>query len=389
MGKVVKFTGSKLLGAELRRLRGGRSLKQIADLTKAPPLSERIAPISAPTLSQIENGISFPSLETIHSLAQLYKRPVQQLLDLAAQDRLAKQRPELLDIEASVEAYAKFVEAGDWHAALAVATQGERAATGDKRIQWRINRAQVLENLGFGADGVSLLQECLDHPDLPAGKTYLLHEILAMSLASAGLLRSAALHQAAAAEQAPDSLETKDRLRLEWGHAYLTLRLHEDGGAHDERALRQALRQLEGLLAENDAVSAPMALSIRVHASSIQRLLGNHLVAQRDLEQLAEEAREQGNRRALLESLAALGALHRDRKRLSAAKRAFEEASQIAVDAEDYEWAFKLCFAAYECCQQSSPREAELLLRRCERYYPLLTARTPAVIRFEAVTRGA
>ena len=88
MGKKSKFTGSKLLGAELRRLRGDRSLAQISALSRSEPLSERINPISAPALSQIETGVSFPSLDTLHSLATLYQTPMQQLLDFVVQERV-------------------------------------------------------------------------------------------------------------------------------------------------------------------------------------------------------------------------------------------------------------------------------------------------------------
>ena len=88
MGKKIKFTGSKLLGAELRRLRGDRSLAQVSALSRSEPLRQRINPISAPALSQIETGVSFPSLDTLHSLATLYQTPMQQLLDFVVQERV-------------------------------------------------------------------------------------------------------------------------------------------------------------------------------------------------------------------------------------------------------------------------------------------------------------
>ena len=46
MGKKVKYTGSRLLGAELRRLRGERSLGDIAALSRSTPLADRQAALA-------------------------------------------------------------------------------------------------------------------------------------------------------------------------------------------------------------------------------------------------------------------------------------------------------------------------------------------------------
>ena len=127
MGKKSKFTGSKLLGAELRRLRGDRSLAQISALSRSEPLSERINPISAPALSQIETGVSFPSLDTLHSLATLYQTPMQQLLDFVVQERVLESTDFALP-ESHEEVKAAFREAfegGRWRQAMAHAVRGE------------------------------------------------------------------------------------------------------------------------------------------------------------------------------------------------------------------------------------------------------------------------
>ena len=90
MGKVVKYTGSKLLGEELRRLRGARGLEDIVEMSKQSPLTSRIHFVSAPSLSQIERGITMPSTEVLYTLSVLYNVSPTRLLHHIVEERLAK-----------------------------------------------------------------------------------------------------------------------------------------------------------------------------------------------------------------------------------------------------------------------------------------------------------
>ena len=159
MGKKSKFTGSKLLGAELRRLRGDRSLAQISALSRSEPLAERINPISAPALSQIETGVSFPSLDTLHSLATLYQTPMQQLLDFVVQERVLENADfQLPETHEDVKvAFRDAFEGGRWREAMAHAVRGEDLAeTASERVGWRANRAICLQQFGLRDDAVQV-----------------------------------------------------------------------------------------------------------------------------------------------------------------------------------------------------------------------------------------
>lgn len=389
MGKVVKFTGSKLLGAELRRLRGGRSLKQISELSKSPPLRERITPVAAPTLSQIENGISFPSLETIHSLAHLYKRPVQQLLDLVVQDRLVAKHPVDGEAEATLELFSQHGREGNWHAALAVACVAERAADGATALKWRANRAQVLYHLGLVDDAIALLQACLDHPALPEAQAFRLHQLLASFMTCIGLHRSAALHQQAAMSGAPEDISDSARRHLLRGSAYSVLRANQERKVVDEREVRRALQDLDRALTLAPDDEPEFGQLIHVQRAVALALLGNAEVATRDLDDLVESARAKDQQQVLLEALDALGLIRLRQRRRKQAVRLFEESARIAADLGVWEVAFDRSFDIHELLKESDPKRAAVFLRRCERFYPLLAGRTPNLIRFEAVERGA
>ena len=99
-----RLTGSKLLGEELRRLRGGRSLEEISRLSRTPPHGDRVEPIAYSTLSMIERGVTMPSAQSLLTLAVLYHLPVQRLLDLVALERYHARKPAAESDPARLEA---------------------------------------------------------------------------------------------------------------------------------------------------------------------------------------------------------------------------------------------------------------------------------------------
>ena len=74
--------GYRLLGTELRRLRGHRSLRQIEELSHSAPFNARVEPLSASTLHKIESGERKPRMETLLTLSALYQIPPARLLTL-------------------------------------------------------------------------------------------------------------------------------------------------------------------------------------------------------------------------------------------------------------------------------------------------------------------
>src|SRR5690242_15547198 len=71
--KLERSSGSSLLGAELRRLRGARTLHEIAELTRSPALAGRILPLTAAGIGQLEANQATPTVEALHALSIVYK----------------------------------------------------------------------------------------------------------------------------------------------------------------------------------------------------------------------------------------------------------------------------------------------------------------------------
>ena len=149
MRNTRKFRGSKRLGAEVRYLRGDRSLARIEQLSRSPAFQDLVTPITASTLSQIENGASLPSLDTLATLSLVYQVPIQRFLDMVLEERLVEDIdgvPSSLD-----ELKSEFKERltkGLWAEALALAGEGERRAeTPQDTVHWRANRATCMERL--------------------------------------------------------------------------------------------------------------------------------------------------------------------------------------------------------------------------------------------------
>lgn len=103
MAKQRRTTGSKLLGEDLRRRRGHRSLEDIARLSKSAPFASRIEPIAYSTLSMLERGLTMPSAQSLLTLSVLYQVPAEHFLDLIALERYHAQAPPAGDAAAIEE----------------------------------------------------------------------------------------------------------------------------------------------------------------------------------------------------------------------------------------------------------------------------------------------
>jgi len=91
--KGRRETGSRLLGEDLRRRRGHRSLEEIARLSRSAPFSSRVEPIAYSTLSMLERGLTMPSAQSLLTLSVLYQVPPEHFLDLIALERYRTQAP--------------------------------------------------------------------------------------------------------------------------------------------------------------------------------------------------------------------------------------------------------------------------------------------------------
>lgn len=389
MGKKIKFTGSKMLGAELRKLRGGRSLAQIAALSKSEPLAERVHPVSAPTLSQIETGVSFPNVATLHSLATLYQTPVQQLLDFIVQERILDEVELPSDHEGCKSAFAKAFQAGSWRRAMAFAVRGEELSeAASERVGWRANRAICLQQFGLRDDAVQILLSCTSDPDAPVDRLYQLYRSLAEAMASSGHLGAAAAIAQRALDMAPADLPAGWRWQLLSTRARLVLLENESRQPPDLEGIQEALRQIERAqkLVGDDQDQARLILG--VHAAIARKLMGNAAVAARSLEDVRDEARVA--KQPLAETLAglALGRLLREQDALDGAERVLQSVEDIATEGAFVDEAFELYFELHLVSRCRGDGKHEYYLRRCRRFYPLVQAKTPQVLAYEKIARS-
>ena len=136
------LAGSKQLGAELRRLRGGRSLACVAALLTSEPFRDRTRPISAATLEQIERGLTLPSLEALRSLALIYRVSSQQLLDCLTREQLGQEIEEPTSMEQARDRFALALQASRWSAQHESASHGSVRARGNGR-GWQLSLEQA------------------------------------------------------------------------------------------------------------------------------------------------------------------------------------------------------------------------------------------------------
>jgi hypothetical protein len=169
--------------------------------------------------------------------------------------------------------------------------------------------------------------------------------------------------------------------------AALLIRQVEWGLTEDERPVRQAqqlLKEARSLLTEPSAYDR---LGLDLECAATLKLLNNRVLAARDLARIADEASACGESAIEMWAHEALGVLRREEGKLRDARRELERAEAVAAQLGDADEIFHINFELYEVAiaAGSSDGHRQRLLRRCRRYYPLLTMNTPAVRRFEQI----
>lgn len=389
MGKKVKFTGSRLLGAELRRLRGERSLGEMATLSKSAPLADRISPISAPTLSQIETGVSFPSVDTLHSLATLYQTSVQQLLDIVMEERLLKELDLPDDHEAVKGLFPRAFEAGRWRHAVALAVRGEELApTAAERVSWRANRAVCLQQFGLRDHAIQTLLGCVSDPDAPPDRLYQFYRALAEAMASCGHVGPASAMAERALDLAPEDLPGHWRWQILSTRARLMLQESELTGRSEPSVARRALAMLEESITLVPLSHHQARLMLGVQVAVARSMTGDHAGAIQALEETRESAGAQGQILAEVVAGIALGRIRRELGELEKAERVLVASEQVAVDEGFVDEAFEAYFELHLLAKQKRDGREEHFLRRCRRFYPLVQSKGPHVTAYEKLARG-
>jgi tetratricopeptide (TPR) repeat protein len=388
MGKKVLYTGSRLLGQELRRLRGTRTLGQICALSHAPPLSEHCASIAEPTLSQVERGISMPTLESMYTLSVIYRVSMQQLQGLVVEERLARDIAVPDTLDEVRDRFDSVFRSGDWYASLALAIRGERLAdTETRRVGWRVNRAMAMERLGMRQEALFILLECAHSPDLDPQFRFFAHRALASAYTSCGFLDAAAESARLALELVPREVPPPLLVALLYSRARLLQYQYEEAAAGVPVGTN-FLEEADELLSRATLLTRPESIQdgliLGLLKARGRALRGEITVAEASFLAVRAAARAGGNSWHAMVADSALGSLYRRSNRPTEARQHLESAEMVARGGGYVDEAFEVGFELHLLAVEAEDRRAAAsYLRQCWRLYPLLAGRTPTVRAFE------
>jgi hypothetical protein len=385
--KKTPKTGSALLGHELRRLRAGRTLREIADLTHEPPLAGRVGTLSEASLSEIESGKSMPTLASLHALSVIYKTPMSQLMAYVTEERVAAS---VATQSGGFAEFERLIGSGDWLAALSVAACEERlASTKASRIAWRANRASCLSQLGLRAEALALLTECCERSgDIEARRRCLLFLNLANAHAGAGNLWAA--NQAAreaSALAASEAVTPAERADLSFLRAELLIARHQFGLSTDAAEIREAQRLLDDAQAHGSAGLA-RHLNIRIERAAAFVCQGNLLLADRDAADAWSDAIRQSRPTQAARALLVLSSVAELKGHRDSCIEHLEKARVAAETTDEPDLKFEVNFRLFRILREQRPGQATRFLKACDALFPLLSTRSPLVDDYEQVNRA-
>jgi len=387
--KKTPISGSALLGAELRRLRGIRTLDEIAALSAAPPLAGSVPPVSTSTISDVETGKQMPKLLTLYTFSMVYRVSMNQLLGYVVEEGLAKAAADLESASAEdpATAFGRLLSIGEWHRALPLALVCERAATTEReKVRWRGNRALCLARVGLHVEAISMLTACLESYEVSRRQEFMILQQMADIQASAGNFKMATSSVKEALDRVPDDATPLEIGNLEAIRSELTIAIQECSAFVDEPVVREALRLNER--AGKTLAGDPAAqLRFRSRSARAYRLLGNRLLADKELEQVLAESVDR--RYPLMEARAAidLARLRLDAGHHSQAQALLERARSVAEVGQQLDLVFEACLQLFQLLRIERPGVAVTHFRRCREILPLLPANAPHVRAFERLAR--
>ncbi|MEM7244510.1 MAG: hypothetical protein AAF533_04165 [Acidobacteriota bacterium] len=380
---------SLLLGAELRRLRGGRSLREIAKLSRQAPFNQLGAPISIATLSQAERGYVEPTLDTLATLAAVYSVPVCRFVELTRSKRFVQQlEPTLDDLAQAEERFEQEAKASDWSAALTVALHAEQLAAEADDTQalcdWRFWRAACLHYLGLNEAAIDILESLL-HRDVPTARLSQVFSLLADVRCATGDVFLSEVLVDKAERCLPDEVPTDVTRQLQERRVrFRLLAAWADPAPAAAADIREAFRWVDSFLHE---LEGERRLALEIQRAQLHAFLDNRLLAVTQLEQLAEQANEMGEPALELDARRAIGAIERRFGHLKAAGSALGQAEQLMfVHGRDlshddvFATHVELAALAHE---QEDGVSAQRHLRSCQRHHPFLSRRSPSVTVYE------
>lgn len=382
-------TGSFLLGAELRRLRGSRKLSEIAELSKAAPFDRIASSLAEATLCEIENGKTMPSLATLHALSLVYKTSMSHLMSFVVEERLASKREGAdVSMREAEQEFGSCLREGEWYSALAIAHEWEMRCTQPaQRLAWRGNRASCLSRIGLHDEAIAMLSGCIEAPGVDASQRFWFLRSLADCQIQAGYLGLASLllkEVITLAENLTLSEEQRAWVLILRARSLLEARAADISGT--DTTTREALRLLE--VAEKSVPDGPSLLRIQLLQADGHAQLGNSLLALSRAEQVLARARV--SRHAQVEAAAnlSLGCIVRTRSDADRAVSCFTDAASVARAGQYHDIEFMACLELFQLQREAHPGLATRNFNRCRELYPLLPERSVAMKKFEAIARS-
>lgn len=395
-----KHTGSKTLGAELRRRRGSRTLQQISEMSKSPPFAERVEPIGVSTLYMIEEGQTMPTLRSLHTLATVYRIPAQHLFTLLSLERYRKKAPSDVDVGALRETTLEALAASDFELAYAAAQRWEEFAVepGHRRAATN-NKASALWKLGQLDEASLILLELLSDPELPARQAVVAFTNLAEIFRSKGNLRQAlvqadaglAIAEAEGLERARAYLlRTRANVLTDeclWSRPGLNGKAHEafrSGGSiqaaiEDYEASSRIFTELDfGLEALFNDVSVGQA----------RCLLDEFDEGRATLERCLAEFRQRDHAYGEAAALMELGRAYFDREKDDRAKQLLWQCERIVAAGQFTDLAFTAYYYLMKI-EERAEGNPGFFFKKCQRLHPSLESRSPEVAAFESILASA
>lgn len=388
--KKMAKTGSKRLGEELRRLRGTRTLREVCEIARTPPLRGHIVPLSEAGICEIETGKSMPSMQTMLALATVYRTSIGQLSAYITEERLAGDTWSGASYDELAPTFTELMGRGDWHAAVSVAWHAEQLASSPREaMRWRANRASCMGHLGLREQAIQLLTECSEEADLRFDQRLAVVHNLAAAHVASGNLRTADVLAADAVRQARMHSDTP-------GHglvALLVLRANIlleqfEAGLTDERGVREALRLLDeatGAWPQEDVAGRSRLNLLQAQANLF---LGNAPIASREASCLLDEAKSAGDRHLQARCwmlLADTAAVRGDARGLMTSLSA---AHEIGVELGDVDITFASAYRLFKAHRATRPGTATKYWKVTTATFPLISARTPLAREYEAAARA-